>query len=466
MEIDKLNVTPSDFTVVVKGISNYSDEKAIINFLQNKAKPFNTYAEVVEVSRSYNITKYVASVKKIKKLKAKITQMEMSGKQKSRIWCLGKRESKDEIKKRIDELEKWKIDFEQSGNLQFEQGNWIFVTFRKQTDSKEIMDYWQEKEIEKFSRLLTCCLHQYIYSERLFEGRMIKIEPAPEPSDIIWENLTVGFWVRLTKKFKTFIVTLALIGLSFFVVLSIKIYEYNVYADSGKKHISNKENIKIKMISFMLSASIMILNQIIGYFIRYFSRYEKPHTWTNYNVSVFHKLVLSTTVNTIGLLVLINSYDIQKGYTGASGIDIHWFSNDYGLPTDLSSLLMIDAFVVPLVLIFNPVYLLQLWKRKKVINGKLFLTQYQANLLWTNPEMDVAQRLARYVRTFLVILFFSPVFPLGLLLGVVCIAIQYWTDKYLLLRRYCRPKNYGKDMTIAVIRWLPICLLCFTVKVM
>jgi hypothetical protein len=340
------------------------------------------------------------------------------------------------------------------------------VTFRKQTDSKEIMDYWQEKEIEKFSRLLTCCLHQYIYSERLFEGRMIKIEPAPEPSDIIWENLTVGFWVRLTKKFKTFIVTLALIGLSFFVVLSIKIYEYNVYADSGKKHISNKENIKIKMISFMLSASIMILNQIIGYFIRYFSRYEKPHTWTNYNVSVFHKLVLSTTVNTIGLLVLINSYDIQKGYTGASGIDIHWFSNDYGLPTDLSSLLMIDAFVVPLVLIFNPVYLLQLWKRKKVINGKLFLTQYQANLLWTNPEMDVAQRLARYVRTFLVILFFSPVFPLGLLLGVVCIAIQYWTDKYLLLRRYCRPKNYGKDMTIAVIRWLPICLLCFTVKVM
>ena len=465
MEIDKLNVTPSDFTVVVKGISNYSDEKAIIDFMQNKTKPFNEYAEVVEVSRSYNITQYVGRIKKIKKLKAQITQMEMSGEKKSRISCLGRRQNKQEIKKKIEELEKWKIEFEQSGNLQFEQGNWIFVTFRKQTDSKEIMDYWQEKEVEKFSRILTCCLHQYIYSERRFEGRMIKIEPAPEPSDIIWENLTVGFWVRLTKKFKTLIVTLALIGLSFFVVLSIKIYEYNVYADSGKKHISNTENIKIKMISYMLSASIVVLNQIIGYFIRYFSRYEKPHTWTNYNVSVFHKLVLSTTVNTIGLLVLINSYDIQKGYTGAKGIHIHWFSNDYGLPTDISSLLMIDAFVVPLILVFNPVYLLNLWKRKKVIDGKLFLTQYQANLLWTNPEMDVAQRLARYVRTFLVVLFFSPIFPMGLLLGVVCISIQYWTDKYLLLRRYCRPKTYGKDMTIAVIRWLPVCLLCFTVKV-
>jgi hypothetical protein len=459
VDIDSLNITPSDFTVIVKGLSTDTDYEDLKKFLQENSAPFKQYAEVVAISPSYNISEYVAKTKRLRKMKAMVTQIEMN--KNSRMFR--KEKKKEELNRKIEEIGKWKHEFENSDNLKFEQGTSAFVTFRKQTEAKEIIDYWRQTELETFSRYLTLCLHKYLFSRRTYQGNVIKIEQAPEPSDIIWENLNVSNWVKFVKKAKTFVVTLILIGISFVVVLSIKIYEYNVYVESGKKHISNSENVKIKMISFFLSASIVILNQIIGIGIRYFSRYEKPSTWTNYNISVFHKLVVSTTLNTIGLLTIVNSYDIQKGYTGANGLDIHWFSNDYGLPTDLSNLLLIDAFVLPLILIYHPKYLAKLYKRKKVRDGKLNITQFEANQLWTNPEIDVAERSARYVRTFMVILFFSPIFPLGLILGIACFLILYWTDKYLLLRRYCRPKTYGKDMTLAVVKWLPISLLAFTV---
>ena len=96
-------------------------------------------------------------------------------------------------------------------------------------------------------------------------------------------------------------------------------------------------------------------------------------------------------------------------------------------------------------------------------DGKIILSQHEANLLWTNPEIDVANRSARYLRTFLVALVFAPIFPLGLFLGSMSISIQYCTDKYLLLRRYSRPKNYSKNLTLAIIQWLPFCLLFFCV---
>jgi len=307
------------------------------------------------------------------------------------------------------------------------------------------------------------CLHKYVYSAKTYNGNLLIIEQAPEPSDVIWENLTASNWTKLIKRLKTALITAILIGISFVVVLSIKIYEYNVYTNSGKNHISNTENMRIKAVSFLLSASIVILNVIIGVAIRYFSRYEKPSTWTQYNISVFHKLVASTALNTVVLLILINSYDFNQGSFGEKGVDIHWFSKEFGLASDLYNLFLIDAFVIPFFLVFNPVYLYTLYRRRKVRDGKIILSQHEANLLWTNPEIDVANRSARYLRTFLVALVFAPIFPLGLFLGSMSISIQYCTDKYLLLRRYSRPKNYSKNLTLAIIQWLPFCLLFFCV---
>ena len=63
------------------------------------------------------------------------------------------------------------------------------------------------------------------------------------------------------------------------------------------------------------------------------------------------------------------------------------------------------------------------------------------------------------------VLIFSPIFPLGFVLGFISISLQYWSDKILLLRRYSRSKQYGKGLTLSVLQWLPIAVLCYTVRI-
>ena len=118
---------------------------------------------------------------------------------------------------------------------------------------------------------------------------------------------------------------------------------------------------------------------LLGISIRYFSGYEKHETWTHYNIAVFYKLVVSTTLNTVVVIILINSVDIQNSYFNPQFGDENWFRTDYGLTTDLYSLLLVDAFLTPFMLVFAPIYLLKLWNRRKIRNGKKIVTQQEAN---------------------------------------------------------------------------------------
>lgn len=465
VQIDENNVTPSDFTVVVKGVSDKIDLNEFVEYFKQNSVGDSQIVEIAAVSPAYDISEYVRKDKQLKKIKKLIKFIEEFEEKKGKAperdkWCR-KILSKQELLLDVEKIQQWKEDFEKEENLRGSRGDWVFITFRKQSDCKKAIVHWYESEIETLSRILLKCFHKFIYTSHTYNGIPIKIEPAPEPSDIIWENLTVSTWSKLKKRFKTGFTTAILLTMSFYILLSIKIYEFSKYQDYGK--ISNTDNIKIKSISLLLSVTILLLNVVITKSIRYFSKYEKPATWTQYNVSVFHKLVAATTLNSVGMLLLVNSYDVQQGYTGEKGIDLNWFTKSYGLPSDLCNYLLVDAFFSPFLQIFDPSFIWQLFKRHLVIIGKKKVDQAKANKLWTNPEMDLAQRSARYMTVFLTSLVFAPLFPMGLFLGAISIFIKYFVDKEQLLRRCSRSRNFGPGVTMAVLTWLLICLVAFSV---
>ena len=190
------------------------------------------------------------------------------------------------------------------------------------------------------------------------------------------------FAVKVCRRLQTAFITILLVFISFGVAFLVKEYEFQEYEDfkSKKGNVSNSENIKIKAISLLLSFTIQLLNVIISASVRFFSAYEKHETWTQYNISVFHKLVLSTTLNTVLVIFLVNSYNIQINHFNPEDVQTtNWFRQDYGIPTDLYSLLLVDAFVTPVILIFSPVYLIKLWKRHQVRTGKRIVNQQEAN---------------------------------------------------------------------------------------
>lgn len=472
IEIDEINITPSDFTLWVQGLPRDTDFDDLKKMFEIKSPSGAIENQIVGVSPAYMIEDYLKNNKKINQLNSRLNYIQeyklKYGSYPVKQYCCCKKEyqTEQELELKINGLKKWKKEFELSSNLQFIQGDNAFLTFMRQTDCKKIIDQWHEGELERFSRFFLMCFHKFVYSKKTYKYKLLTIRPAPEPSDIIWENLTVNIFKRFLRRSLTVIITTIIILFSFAIVLSIKryqFYQYNRSTDNGTRPLSDSDNMKLKTISFLLSLAIQFLNVVITAAIRYFSLFEKHQTWTSYNIAVFHKLVVSTTLNSIVVLMLVNCFNGNTYIPDTNPQIDYWFNGNFGLTSDVYSLLLVDAFGTPFFLIFAPLYFLKLWNRRKIKIGAKIVNQQEANEIWTNPEIDLAQRSARYIRTTLIVLIFSPIFPIGIPLGFISIFLQYWSDKILLLRRYSRSKNFGKGLTLTVIRWLPIILLLYNV---
>lgn len=90
------------------------------------------------------------------------------------------------------------------------------------------------------------------------EGVMVKtyIRQAPEPEDIIWNNLGRTSCELIKKKLMTYIVTLIILGISFAVVYGLSVAQVR-FSDEENK------NTNRQYLSFIISLVIAIFNVII-----------------------------------------------------------------------------------------------------------------------------------------------------------------------------------------------------------
>jgi hypothetical protein len=74
------------------------------------------------------------------------------------------------------------------------------------------------------------------------------------------------------------------------------------------------------------------------------------------------------------------------------------------------------------------------------------MTQRQANELFEGPVLDMASLYSRTGMLYLLVCFYTPMIPLIPFIAAVGIAVQYWIEKYLLLRRHKVPETQGSAM--------------------
>ena len=67
-------------------------------------------------------------------------------------------------------------------------------------------------------RILDCCI---CCSRRVLNGRRLTAEKAPDPLDIIFENLEESFSRKIFFRFSTYLLSLALLVGSFFSILEL-----------------------------------------------------------------------------------------------------------------------------------------------------------------------------------------------------------------------------------------------------
>ena len=243
-----------------------------------------------------------------------------------------------------------------------------FVTFNKQTDARKVSKIWGKTNIQLFCNFITrkiCFRDTDPVLDSYFIARL-----APEPSDIIWENLSVNWYYRQYRRCLTWILTLSLIAGNFYGMIWLKKLQKSLFHDfhSGTNSLLYYE---FTAFSLLISTSIVFSNKVLTVLTRLLTVKEAHHSWTHFCESLTHKLVILMTLNSTGVLVAMNPFQ-----------DADWFAPT-GIIKDVMMLMITEAVIGSLSYLCSPLHLVKLLRRCLVqaahTAGTLAITQIRAN---------------------------------------------------------------------------------------
>ncbi len=137
------------------------------------------------------------------------------------------------------------------------------------------------------------------------------------------------------------------------------------------------------------------------------------------------------------------------------------FYNTGGLLESIFYIVITGALLTPGLAIFDPGFIMQLFKRKQELKkgATSELTQRDAHKLFEGPQFDIATKYANLIKTVLLVGFYAPALPSVLVLAGIGLILSFWADKYILLRRVALPNTLDNDLTtlmIEYIEWTPV----------
>lgn len=122
--------------------------------------------------------------------------------------------------------------------------------------------------------------------------------------------------------------------------------------------------------------------------------------------------------------------------------------SENGLVSILMSLVIINSLLNILFQTFPPYLLYTSWKNQKYDKmKKVNIFQIQLNRQLEYPAFDFANAYSYYLQMIFIISFYGYLVPLAVPLIIIAFIVQYWIDKYNLLKRYSSPVDMGYFLT-------------------
>lgn len=206
---------------------------------------------------------------------------------------------------------------------------------------------------------------------------------------------------------------------------------------------STGANLLFGVLIFLPSILVVFINMVLSVTIRRFSLSELHKTVTNYDSAVFFKLTISMFINTAVIPILV-----------------HW-ENWYepaGLTQEIYNILIANAIIPPILVVFGPKRMMKIVQKclETRKNEKSLLSQEEANALFEGPQVDMAQRSAVLMKTYLLTLFYAPVLPIAYPIGLIALILQYWAEKYMLLRVHSRPEVLSHELDETMLSFISL----------
>ena len=290
-----------------------------------------------------------------------------------------------------------------------------FITFQTPYQAQIVKAYFKLSIYDRFKRNFKKTFNQQ--SNHLFENHAIIVTRAPEPNEILWENLGVSSSYRFSKRIITWILTFFVLLLSFFAILAIY---YLQIAFNESDHSGFFKTI----VSYTGCFCIVILNNILVLIVTSLTSREKLDNSTEYDISLVEKKTAALFLNSACIYILVAFYN-------------NTFFGTNGLIYNILSVFLSNMFMQPLLYIFSPYHFYKRWKQSKMLKDpKAYpITQQEANILFEGVAFDITVTYSSVLNLMLFAAFYAPLVPLSLIFAIITLIVYYWTFKYLLLRR-------------------------------
>ena len=431
------------------------------NFIRNKiceasdGKKFN----VKKVNICYKINNFMKIEEKIQDIKAKIIKIEHDPKQiiKNEKYNLFKENKKyfynpinifninlfncqrceksillTELKSEQIKLENdLKNSLKHVDNLTKENfSGKVFVTFNTMEEKEKFLKRYPKSfigsliiSLKNLKYFCCCCLIIKNSKKRYILQKDIEIDEAPEPEDIIFENLHISSKERFCRIFLVYFLSVIIIGICLIIIIGL-----NHFQIKYQKVNNNKKIFITYFVSFIISCVTFLLNSIFQISLGYLTRIEKQISMTNYYLSFSIKLTFFSFM-TSGIVPLLSNYYYDP-------------KNNYNLLlTNMFTLFLINSFLTPIMWTFDFKYWLKKYNINKIEkNGNSDLTQRELNTLYEFPDMKISYKYSYIAKTLLLTFFYIPIFPFGALISLLGFIFGYFLEKYNFSHRYKRPE--------------------------
>jgi len=321
-----------------------------------------------------------------------------------------------------------------------------YITFQQDEDAKSAKrKLGKPKPTKNWLGLFFACLPCLLRAKsQLFQGHLLSVKRAPDPSDIIWENLGIPRCRVMGRRLATALATASALCVGGGVVyLSsfIKGQVYDAYQDIRDPSIV--QTIGFNILSFLPSMIVAAMNVVLTAIIWYCERLSFYPTISDMQATVTRNLTLAMFINTALVAIPIHLND--------------WYG-PHGLVVEIYNIMISNAILPPLMQFFSPKAGWRWLKRRKAMGQgeKCKLTQQEANILSEEVPINMPNLCAGLMKTYLLSLMYAPVLPIGLLIGLAAVILQYWVNKYMLLRRHSRPVRLSDELDDMMLQFVAL----------
>ena len=367
-----------------------------------------------------------------------------------------------------------------------------FITFADEKSRRFILDIYRSGHTSPF--WLWFCMDKY----KRLRTHYLWVTEAPEPSNILWENLQYNFTHRLMRRIFSASCTACML-ICIVVACSVsRIYQYRTLEVGGKAHCPSQyfQMTQSEQFSYVQSSTeylhcycnipsnhdhawcesylidlkistavtvavaffLYVMNHLIDIIVPTLIDLERYHSTDKRDCNIFIRMLFMKVLN-MGCVFLIG-----EDFDTASLLGQKPFSSDV-LRADWYSTagtILILSQVFGLIG-YNLVHLSRFWyfeyrKKQARENPWLALSQKELNAFYLGPEMKLASRYGSALSSFFVCYIYSTGIPVLLPLASLNCFILYWVDKFLFVSYYRTPRDVTSDIPKLGITAIKLCI--------